>query len=161
MKVNPKVTIKRNKLLPGSLVIRRAGTHLYSIGLSLYKPLNATNRSLIYNPYFVFTFFLMFYIREIILFIIPEKSENFYLLVGEISHFIGHRIATELLVSNTIQIIIFSQLLNYYNYSRGIKPRDLCVFWMLSGLITPISIGIHDKHFIQKLLTFSRKLLLY
>src|SRR6185437_4043593 len=106
-------------------------------------------------------FILMFYIQKIILFITQEKSENFYLLVGELSHFIGYRIATELLISNTLQIVFLSQLLNYFNYSRGIKPRDLCVFWMLSGLITPISIGIHDKHIVYKLLTFSRKLITY
>ena len=50
-----------------------------------------------------------------------------------------------------------SQLLNFYNFMNGIKPRDLSVFSMLSGLITPISIGIHDKQVVIKLLTFSRK----
>ena len=44
---------------------------------------------------------------------------------------------------------------------NGIKPRDLSVFSMLSGLITPISIGIHDKQVVIKLLTFSRKCIKY
>ena len=60
------------------------------------------------------------------------------------------------LISVTI-IALSSQLLNFYNFMNGIKPRDLCVFRMLSGLITPISIGIHDKHITYKLLIFSRK----
>src|ERR1700761_6109538 len=54
-------------------------------------------------------------------------------------------------------IALSSQLLNFYNFMNGIKPRDLCVFRMLSGLITPISIGIHDKQVVIKLLSFSRK----
>jgi len=102
----------------------------------------------------------MFYIREMILIILQEKNENFYLLVGNLPYFVGHRVTTELLTLNIIQMTILSLLLNYYNYSRGTKPRDLCVFWMLSSLITPISIGIPDKQIVNKLLTYSRKLVL-
>jgi len=54
MKVSPNINIKVNKLLPKSMAIASAGTHLYSIGLSLYKPFNARNRHTINNPYFIY-----------------------------------------------------------------------------------------------------------
>ena len=158
MKVNCESNaIKVNKVLPKSVCISRAGTHLYSIGLSLYKPINARNRQITNTPVFVFILLILFLLKHIILIIIPKQSQKFYTIAGDFTYFTGIRIPTSILMIDCITIALLSQLLNVYNYSRGIKPRDLRVFAMLSGLITPISVGIHDKHIVRKLITFSKK----
>ena len=94
MKVNPKSNaIKVNKVLPKSVCISSAGTHLYSIGLSLYKPLNARkDHSLIYRPILVFILLIVCLLRQLLLIIIPEQSQEFYTMVGDITYFMVLRI---------------------------------------------------------------------
>ena len=40
---------------------------------------------------------------------------------------------------------ITSQLVYYYNYKRGIKPTFVRVFQMMSGLVTPSSVGLYRE----------------
>ena len=71
---------------------------------------------------------------------------------GDFAYFIGSRIIINFIIINIFLISILSQLINYYNYRNGIKATDLRVFQMISGLITPKSIGITDKQLIYKLI---------
>jgi len=49
MKVSPNISvINVRKVLPISVRIVRAGTHLYGIGLSLYKPYNITKINILF-----------------------------------------------------------------------------------------------------------------
>ena len=52
--------------------------------------------------------------------------------------------------------IISLQLIYYYNYKNGIKPMDLRVFQMMSGLTASKSIGINDKQIVYKLLNITK-----
>src|ERR1700728_2828276 len=136
MKVNPSSnSINVHKRLPKSLVIPRAGTHLYSIGLTFYKPSNAGKRNTINNPYFVMILVLISILRQIILLIIPEQNQDFYAIVGDLAYFIGIRCEVSFLIILGISLAFLSQILNYYYYIHGINPIDLRVFAMLSGLI--------------------------
>src|SRR6201995_4702777 len=53
--------------------------------------------------------------------------------------------------------ILSSQLINYYNYMNGRKPTDLKVFHMISGFISPKSIGINDRKLVIKLCKICNK----
>ena len=166
MRVHPMETVPRvriNRVIPGSLAITHAGTHFYSIGLSAHKPLNAPKRRWFHKPIVVFaTLFSQLIIRQLVSILIPQQNPEFYAIIGDFTYFFGKvwvNASIGMIVVSTIAL--FSQLLNFYNFMNGIKPRDLSVFSMLSGLITPISIGIHDKQVVIKLLTFSRKCIKY
>src|SRR5258708_7370413 len=162
MRVHPKQTVPRvriNRVIPGSLAITHAGTDLYSIGLSNHKPFNAPKRRWFHKPIVVFAvLFIQLVLRQLVSILIPQQNPEFYAFIGDMTYFFGASwfSFSISLISVTI-IALSSQLLSFYNFMNGIKPRDLCVFWMLSGLITPISIGIHDKQVVIKLLSFTRK----
>ena len=51
------------------------------------------------------------------------------------------------------------QLIYYYNYRNGIKPTFLRVFQMMSGLVSPKSLGLTDEQQIRKLLNRTKFLL--
>ena len=64
-----------NKLIPGSLAIRSAGTHLYSIGLSAHKPFNAPKRRSFHKPIVVFVSILsQFILRQLVSILIPQQN---------------------------------------------------------------------------------------
>ena len=162
MRVHPKQTIPRiriKRVIPFTLAITHAGTHLYSIGLSNHKPFNVLKRRWFHKPIVVFvSLFSQFFLRQLVSILIPQQNPEFYAIIGDVTYFLGPVwVQTSIGLMLIAIIALSSQLLNFYNFMNGIKPRDLCVFWMLSGLITPISIGIHDKQVVIKLLTFSRK----
>ena len=162
MRVHPKQTVPRvriKRVIPGSLAIRSAGTHFYGIGLSNHKPFNAPKRRWFHKPIVVFAVvFSQSFLRQLVSILIPQQNQEFYAVIGDALYFLGKVWIQSSIAMIVVTIIaLSSQLLNFYNFMNGIKPRDLCVFRMLSGLITPISIGIHDKQVVIKLLTFSRK----
>ena len=53
-------------------------------------------------------------------------------------------------------MVIFIESIHYYNYRMGIEPTYLSVFEMMSGLVTPHSIGLNDEKSVLKLLKTSR-----
>src|SRR5882757_5559481 len=98
------------------MIIGSAGTHLYTIGLSLYKPYNRhINRHITNNPYFIFALILMLCIRQIIFMTIPgDRSVYFYALIGDVGYILGFRFVYSIIFLNLCIIIIFSQILNFY-----------------------------------------------
>src|SRR5215475_8568338 len=127
IKTNNKVidirnVIKMSRVLPQSMAIAKAGTHLHSIGLSLYKPLNARNRSRHKHPFLVFIAFVLWELRQIGFIVIPEQNQQFYTLYGDWFYFVGMRIQCSICVILYIIIPLMSQLIHYYNYKNGVKP---------------------------------------
>src|SRR6202021_702466 len=92
-RLNPKqtvswVTIKR--VIPGSLAITHAGTHLYSIGLSNHKPFNAPKRRWFHKTIVVFaTLFSQLIVRQLVSILIPQQNPEFYAIIGDITYFVG------------------------------------------------------------------------
>ncbi|CAG2176256.1 unnamed protein product, partial [Oppiella nova] len=129
--------------LPGSLTIERAGTHLYSIGLSQYKPPNATTRPLMYSPIAVTVGLLVLLIKQIVLILLPEQSLEFYAMVGDVPYFSGLRLQNSAVMLCGLTIALSSQLLTYYNHRNDIKPTFLTVFSMLSEFMLTLLFIIH------------------
>ena len=152
--------IQVNRVLPQELVIFGAESHLYRIGLSLYKT-GSVKRKWFYNPILVFIITTQLLIRNIVFLLLPEMSEEFYLYLGDAGYFIGYRILSEITAVLITLISVLSQIINYMNYKNGIKPIDLKVFSMVSnGLITPQSIGLNDKQMVYKLIKVIKTTLL-
>ena len=150
--------INPNKLIPKSLVITGADTHLYRIGLSLFKT-NAIKRKLMYNPVIVFIISFQLLLRNLIfMFISNDKYQDnlFHLYLGNVAHVIANRNEFAITPCSITMISICSQIMNWKNYRNGIQPVDNNLFKMMSGLITPKSIGINDGIICYKLLIISR-----
>ena len=141
-----------SKVLPQELVISGADSHVYRIGLSLFKPKYYVKRSLFYKPIIVFIISFLQLIRSFALLILPIYEDKFiYLYLGDIGYFIGFTREYNAIICLLELIVIISQFIHYYNYRNGIKPMDLRVFQMISGLISPKSIQINDKLLVYKL----------
>src|SRR5882724_7344531 len=145
-------SIDLSKVLPQELVISGADSHVYRIGLSLFKPKYYVKRSLFYKPIVVFIYTLIFSIKLLFsIYVLKYNSPKIHLYLGDIAYFI--KIGKE---GNVTCLLVISypmifQFIHYYNYRNGIKPMDLRVFQMISGLISPKSIQINDKLLVYKL----------
>ena len=93
MRVHPKQTVPRvriTRVIPGSLAIRSAGTHFYSIGLSNHKPLNAPKRRWFHKPIVVFAVvFSQLVLRQLVSIVIPQQNPEFYAIIGDVTYFLG------------------------------------------------------------------------
>jgi hypothetical protein len=48
-------------------------------------------------------------------------------------------------------LVLFSQMIHYYNYKKGIKSLCFKPFEMISGLVSPKSVGLVEKRRFSKL----------
>jgi hypothetical protein len=90
--------------------------------------------------------------------LLPEDKKYLFTIIGDFSYFIGLRIHLNIGFGLSILLALTSQLIYFYNYKSGIKPTYLKVFEMMSGLVSPKSIGLTNKKEIYKLLKESKML---
>ena len=107
-----------NKVLPPNLIVRSAGTDLYRIGLSLY-PIENVKRSLFYNPILIFVLMIYFFIKHLILLLIPKQSHEIYIIIGDLGYIFGAKMITNILIIFGVILIILSQLLNYNKWYKS------------------------------------------
>ena len=138
------------ELLPKSLQIYSAENQLYRIGLCLKPPKIYVKRHLFSKPIFI-AFILWYYlITNVILLINNGKNELIVLIFGDFSHILEFGIQYKITMISTLIFIISNQLIYYYNYWKGIEPTFLSVFEMMSGLVTPNSIGLSDPQSVRR-----------
>jgi len=144
-------------LLPKNIIIPFAQTHLYRIGLSLF-PYEFIKRKRYNNPLFIFIIHLFILIRSIIALNLSDNNDFMLLVIGDYSHFLKIRIQFNLAVALISSLPLISQIIHYYNFKNDIKPSYLRPFEMISGLISPKSIGLTDKEQIYDLIKQSKTL---
>ena len=150
--------IKCNELLPKSLRIYSAENQLYRIGLCLKRPKIATKRHCYSKPIFI-AFIIWYYLLTLMITLKNNgKNEFIVLFFGDFSQIIGigkhYKIATII----WLIFVISNQCIYYYNYWKGIEPTFLSVFEMMSGLVTPNSIGLSDPQSVYRLVKTSKTL---
>ena len=145
-----------NLLLPQEPTIDSVDEHLYRIGFCLTPNRHNTRRSLIFHPILITIICIIFSIQRIAS--IFTANRWILLLLGDIGHFFGMRIYINLLFILMSSFVLSSQLIYYYNNNREIRPTFLTLFHMMSGSVSPSSIGLNDEHQIKKLLSLSRKI---
>ena len=142
-----------NQCLPKNIRIKSAEKHLYGIGLSFHSYIA---KNIITNPKFIFIIGLFFNIKLIVASFLPENHEYLFIIFGDLFHFLNKANAFRISIAFYIILSLISQLIYYYNYKNDIKPTFLKVFEMMSGLVSPKSIGLTNKTEIYRLLKITR-----
>ena len=127
---------------------------LYEIGLCLTSVRERPKRRAIDSPIvitIVSTLYLVFRIASIF---IEDNWHGWLLIVGDIGNYINLKDHFNSVMILSMFITIISQLIYYYNYKRGIKPTFVRVFQMMSGLVTPSSVGLYRETDITRLLRY-------
>jgi len=96
--------IQLNRVLPQELVINGAESHLYRIGLSLYKT-GSVKRKWFYNPILVFIITFQLFVRNI-MFLLPELAMSFTSIWVDVGYLIDARIQANILTVIAIMISI-------------------------------------------------------
>ena len=148
-----------NKCLPPELTVQSVEDILHRIGLTLDSTKSYPKRKLLFKPIIIFTFLLLFTIREVIVISLNEENDFIFKVFGSYGYLIGIREFAAISYTLLTLLSMSFQLIYYYNYRNGIKPTFLRVFQMMSGLVSPKSLGLTDEQQITKLLNRTKYLL--
>jgi len=144
-------TMNVSQVLPNEVILNSAETQLYEVGLCLTcsKP---TKRSKLHNPLLIFFINSISIIKIFISFFLDEEKRYYFIIIGDFPYLLGLRIHFNVASVLFILLSLSSQLIYYYNYKNDIKPNYLKVFEMMSGLVSPKSIGLTNEADIHKLI---------
>ena len=139
MSINPYVVI------PEELVIASADDLLYSIGLCLTSVREQPKRRLVCHPILILVFWNLFIAQRIISVLVSEDNTLCLWIVGEMGRYFKMKLHWNVYCIFLALMITTSQLNYFYHYMRGIEPNFLRVFHMLSGSVSPASVGLYDE----------------
>ena len=146
--------LKPNRVIPPELVIKDCDELLYKIGLCLTSLRERPKRWPINNPMFVAITSMVFLCQRVISILVPESERQILLLVGETGRYFNLKVQWNMYFLLACLIGLSSQILYYYNNTKGIKPTFLRVFQVMSGSVAPSSVGLNDRRDIRQLLKF-------
>ena len=148
--------ISLNKVIPPELKIESIDDILYRIGLPLDSIRDRPKRKWFFKPIIVFTFLSIYLVKEVIIISLNEENDLIFKILGSHGYLLGMRKHLALVIILFSILVLSCQWIYYYNQRSGIKPTFLRVIQMMSGLVTPKSIGLTDEKQILKLLKISR-----
>jgi hypothetical protein len=143
--------------LPPELTITSAGSHLYRIGLSHF-PYGWKRRAKVFHPLLIALLNVIFVAKSITSLLISEENPELFIFLFDFSYFLNVRIYVNICVIFILILTLVSQLLHYINYKNNLKPSYLKPFVMMSGFVSPKSIGLTNEVKIYKLLKISKQL---
>jgi hypothetical protein len=143
------------KPLPQSIAFNSIDNHLYRIGLSLISK-NHEKRSRFYNPLLIFSVNVICLIKCIISLILSEENEKLLIINGDFAHFLGSKTHLNAAGFLAFLLTLIQQLIFYYNTKKNINPKYYKVYDMMSGLVSPKSIGLTNGEEIYKLIKQSK-----
>jgi hypothetical protein len=143
-----------DKPLPSVIAIKSAESHLYRIGLSLFS-FGSQIRNRFHNPFFI-SFIISVQILKSITAILMKEDKYRLLLIGDFTYFINGRYFLNTSIILIASLLLISQLLHYWKYYKNESPSYLKPFEMISGWVSPKSIGIIDREHINQLLNKSK-----
>jgi len=145
------------KVLPQYMILKSAQTHLFRIGLCPKNNCSQINiRTRFHNPVLIFCIISISIIKNIISLILSEENEDLLVITGDFYHFLGIRVHFNIASGLNMLLALSSQLIYYYNYKNNIKPNYFKVFEMMSGLVSPKSIGLTNRRKILKLIKLTK-----
>jgi hypothetical protein len=150
-------SIDANKVLPQNLIIKSAENKLLSIGL-IYRTNNKSNifNGILYNTLFISTIITIVTTKLFVSLIFSEENDKIFIILGDFSYFLGIRIYGNTASGLYYTLALISQIIYYYNYKNDIKPTFLRVFEMMSGLVSPKSIGLTNKQQIYRMIKITK-----
>ncbi len=143
-----------DKPLPSVIVIKCAENHIYNVGLSLFS-FGSQIRNRFYNPFFI-SFIICVQILKSITAILMKEDKYRLLLIGDFAYFLNGRYFMNLAIILGGVSPLCSQLLHYWQYYKNESPSYLKPFEMISGLVSPKSIGLINREHINQLLNKSK-----
>jgi hypothetical protein len=141
--------------LPPNIAIPSAGSHMYMMGISLFR-FGQERRISFYNPIFVLTINVVYVARCLTALFTPERYTDMFIYLGDCPYFINSKIHLNIAGSQYIILSIISQLINFWMYHKKIYPTYFRPFLMMSGSIAPKSIGFTSRPYLRKLLKRSK-----
>ena len=129
--------------LPSYMTIPSAGTHLYSIGLSLYKLDSSLKRKAVNNPFLVFIItFIYFTLRLSSVLFMDGMTDRQYFIFGDYPHFLMARQHINLFHTFSFFTVLSSQVIHIWRYYRSPqKSSYLRPFELMSGRCSPSNLG--------------------
>ncbi|HEY6437597.1 MAG TPA: hypothetical protein VIY47_13475, partial [Ignavibacteriaceae bacterium] len=127
-------------------------------GLSLFQTNESVRRKGLHNPKLMFIIQLQLFIRQIISLCASEKDPQIFVYIGDFGYFYNTRVHLAAAAAFITFLGLISQILHYLNYKNGIKPSYLKPLQMISGLVSPQSIGLTNEEEIYKLVKVSKTL---
>ena len=151
------IDLDPNKKLPEIWRIPSAAHHLYRFGISFY-PNGCTKRPLIYHPIIVLLMPFILWIKFTYSVLDPGLSTKYwdYLIVGDFGYFMNCRFHLNLTASVAYGMAIMIHLLHIINYFLKREPTYMLVFHMMSGNISPKSIGLTNPLNIKDIIKKTR-----
>ena len=146
--------IQINRVLPQELCIQSIDDILYSIGLCHHSVRDRPKRSLINKPLIITMVNLIQLVFRIVT--ITTGDKLILRLTADVGHLIGVKQFLSMAIINITMIVLFSQLVYYYNHSIGVKPTFIRVIQVFSGSITPSSVGLNNSTQVQQLLKIAK-----
>jgi hypothetical protein len=143
-----------DKPLPSVIAIKSAENHLHSIGLSLFS-FGFQTRNRFHNPFFI-SFIICVQILKSITAILMKEDKYRLLLIGDLAYFLNGRYFLNSALILWGFLTLFSQILHYWKYYKNESPSYLKSFEMISGLVSPKSIGLINRGDINQLLNKSK-----
>ena len=150
--------INCKKLILSKIMIKSADNQLYNSGVFM-EARPGVKRSLLFSPRFIVICFIFYVIYNIIQFyFINEKFTKTQIVLGDWSSMIGNKYDFKITATLIVIMNLIIESIHYYNYRMAIEPTYLSVFEMMSGLVTPHSIGLNDEKNVLQLLKITKKL---
>jgi hypothetical protein len=146
-----------SQLLPPEVLVTSAGSHLYRIGLSHF-PYGWKRRTKFHNPLLNALLNVIFVAKFVTSLLVSEENPELFIILFDFSYFLNAKIHMNICAIFISILALVSQLLHYINYKNNLKPSYLKPFDMMSGLVSPKSIGLTNEVKIYKLLKISKQL---
>ena len=143
------------RLLPKHLRIPNSGHHFYKFGFSPHRN-GCPDRSPLYHPLLVFIIPSILTARFVYSVVTPDHSFRFHLWIGDFGYFMNLKFHLNLTAALVYWMAVLSQIIHFYDYMCGRQQSYMKVFNMISGRITPQSIGLSDEKLIRDILKKAR-----
>jgi hypothetical protein len=144
-----------NKPLPQSIAFNSIDNHLYRIGLSLISK-NHEKRSRFYNPLLILIVNTICLIKCIVSLLLSEENEKLLIINGDFAHFFRSKTHLNVAAFLVFLSTLIQQLICYSNTKNNINLTYYKVYDMMSGLVSPKSIGLTNGEEIYKLIKRSK-----
>ena len=146
--------ININKVLPLNMAIDSIEDVLYSIGLCHQSVREGNERSAYNSPKLISFVLITDILMQIISFFTDD--EIIHLMLNELSLGMGIASYVSVIIIILALMVLFSQSVYYWNHKRGIEPTFVRVFQVMSGSITPSSVGLTNERQVRQLLSIGK-----
>jgi hypothetical protein len=143
-----------DKSLPSFITIKCAENNLFSIGLSLFS-FGSQKRNRFHNPFFISLIICVQMLKSITAILMKEDKYRL-LLIGDFAYSLNCRYFMNFAITLWGYLALFSQILHYWKYYKSESPSYLKPFEMISGLVSPKSIGLINRKDVNQLLKKSK-----